>query len=123
MANEVLWGLANTLIRASALSTIGKLLPRRNIRVLTYILMTLTIILGLVVLMVSVLICRPVTAAWDIEISGQCGNQTMAYVFLELSGALMDVAILTIVPTMIYSLQIPRRKKLAPSVLFSLGAL
>ena len=85
--------------------------------------MTLTIILGLVVLMVSVLICRPVTAAWDSEISGQCGNQTMAYVFLELSGALMDVAILTIVPTMIYSLQIPWRKKLAPSVLFSLGAL
>ena len=123
MANEVLWGLANTLIRASALSTIGKLFPRRNIRVLTYILMTLTIILGLVVLMVSVLICRPVTAAWDSEISGQCGNQTMAYVFLELSGALMDVAILIIGPTMTYSLQLPRRKKLVISVLFSLGAL
>ena len=124
MANEVLWALTNALIRLSALSLIGRISKTaRSALILTYLLMTLTTILGLVVPVVSLLICRPVTAAWDSEISGQCGNQIIAYVSLESSGALIDVAIMVFGPIMICRLQMAFLRKLVLSVVMSLGVL
>ena len=124
MANEVLWDIANLLIRISALLLINKIFGHlERVRYVVYTLVIFAILHSLAVLLVALLICRPIAAAWDVSIHGHCGPQVLCYVVLEIAGALLDVVILIIPPPLIWRLQITRRRALGISCTLSTGVL
>ena len=50
------------------------------------------------------LICRPITAQWDPDVTGLCGNQTASFVTIEIIGLVLDLAILlSPLPTLLHS--------------------
>ena len=42
------------------------------------------------------LLCRPFAAHWDPRVLGFCGDHVVAFVTLEVSGLLLDIAILSL---------------------------
>lgn len=61
--------------------------------------------------------------AWDTSISGECGNQLLSYVLLEIFGLLIDLAILVTPPPLIYRLHMPWKRKASVSGMLSVGVL
>lgn len=86
-------------------------------------LLVLSILYGTAILLDIFLICRPVAAARDTSISGECGNQLLSYVLLEIFGLLIDLAILVTPPSLIYRLQMPWKRKASVSGMLSVGVL
>ena len=124
MANEVLWGLVNTLIRVISLLVIERIFGfNRVLRSSFRGLLVLSGLHGLTLMLVVFLICRPIAAAWDSSVIGECGNQVVSYVSLEAIGALIDLVILALAPPMIFRLHIPWKKQVLYSSLLSVGIL
>lgn len=125
MINETLWAVTNTLIRVTALIFIHKIFKiYKSIRFIVYILGIVCILYGCAVVLDVFLICSPIAAAWNTQISGACGDQIASYVLLEVLGLLMDIIILVISPTMIIRrLCIPWKKKIYISCWLSVSIL
>ncbi|KAH8199141.1 hypothetical protein TruAng_006672 [Truncatella angustata] len=86
LVSEVLWTFVNTLIRVSALLYLHNIFfPSKEVRYCAIGLCVVTVLYGMISLLTTVLICRPIQASWESGISGTCGNQTAAYRILSLS--------------------------------------
>ena len=124
MANEILWTLVNGLMRFVAIMAIFTIFSRDKWT--RYPSLGLSVVVGLhslATVLTTLLICRPMAAAWDSNVSGECGNQVVAYVALESVGALIDVMVLITPIPAVWSLPLPRQRKLRPSILLSVGVL
>ena len=124
MANEILWTLVNGLMRFAAIISIVTIFG--HIEWLRYSSLGLSVVVGLhslATVLTTLLICRPVAAAWDSDISGECGDQVVAYVVLESVGALLDLMVLIIPVLAIWKSQMSLQKKIGVSVLLSAGVL
>lgn len=122
MANEILWTLVNGSIRLMATMAIIDIFGiNRRIRYSSLGLLVVVGLHSLTTVLATLLICRPVAAAWDHDASGECGNQIVAYVVLESVGAMIDLMILIIPIPVIWKLQMSRQKKLGISILLSVG--
>ena len=113
----------NTLIRISALHVIRKLFSNRLVYKLSITLICLSILYGGATILSALLICRPIRASWDTNIPGRCGNQTVAYVSLEVVGLAIDIAILVLPWPLTMNLQLDRKKKLVILFIMSAGGL
>ena len=125
MANEILWTLVNGLMRLAAITTILALNRRINEWV-RYSSLGLSVVVGLhslATVLTTLLICRPVAAAWDSDVSGECGDQVVAYVVLESVGALIDLIILILPIPGIWTVRLPWQQRLGISILLSVGVL
>lgn len=69
------------------------------------------------------LICRPLATQWDSNIKGLCGNQTASFIAVEVSGLVLDLAILVSPLPTVYSLMISRARKATIILLLDAGAL
>jgi hypothetical protein len=120
-ANEILWGLVNTLLRVSAL-----LLCRKLFGVIEAMrLVTTTAILasgafGIVIILASLLVCKPVSAAWDP--SSSC-NEIPSYVAIEACGLALDIIIVALPIAPIWSLSMKVKKKIQIFLALSAGGL
>ena len=68
------------------------------------------------------LICRPLAAQWDPYVGGLCENQTMSFAAIEISGMVLDVAILASPLWPLYNLRIQAAKKVPIVLGFEAGA-
>ena len=125
MANEVLWGLVNTLIRVTAVLLITRLFCLFNGLLIysAYGLIMMSILHGLAILFNVLLICRPLASAWNNSIEGSCGNQVLSFVLIESVGAFIDLAILAPPPLLICRMPMGWKTKLLYSSQLSVGAL
>ena len=124
MANEVLWGLVNTLIRISVLLCTMKLFSfSRPLGICCLILIVLSVLYGVAIVLEIFLICRPLAAAWDSNISGECGQEVVSYVVLEIFGLGIDLAILIAPLRVIWRLLLTTRSKIEVSCVLSAGGL
>ena len=57
------------------------------------------------------LICRPLSAQWDSEAGGACGNQILSFIIVECVGIALDIALLGIPLFSIPKLHISMKKK------------
>ncbi|KAH8690657.1 hypothetical protein BGW36DRAFT_389127 [Talaromyces proteolyticus] len=120
-ANELLWGLVNTLVRVSALLLYRKLFGvHKTIRLLTIIVIFVSGAFGVVIILTSFLVCRPVSAAWDP--SSSC-NEIPSYVALEACGLVLDIIIVILPITPIQHLQIQTKHKWQISLALSAGGI
>ena len=114
----------NTLIRLSGLLTIRRVFAVDSIiKLLSGVLIGLSTLHGFAILIQLFLICRPLTAAWDPNVQGKCGNETLAYVLFEIVGLLIDLLIVALPVNIIRNLQMSRRSRWSLILLFSCGAL
>lgn len=79
MANEILWTLVNCLVRCVAAVLIAVAFrPLTAVRRIAQGLMVSIIIHRLATVLATCLICHPVAAAWDNDLSGTCGDQVLS---------------------------------------------
>ena len=133
MANEILWTLVNTLIRVTALRFTTRVFifsphPRDSsqfiLRAFVYVILMECVVHGIATVLTTCLICRPMAAAWNGGTDGICGDQVVAYVVLEAVGALIDLTILLIAPSIIWgTLRLSWHCKINLTCLLSAGAL
>ncbi|MCJ1389190.1 hypothetical protein MMC18_002045 [Xylographa bjoerkii] len=124
LANETLWSLVNTLIRISVLLFISRVFsPIRLLRIWSYSLIVLSVLYGMVSVLEIFLICRPLAAAWDNNINGECGQEVLSYVVLETFGLMLDLIILVLPLRPIWRLHLPLGRKVGLSCIFSIGGL
>ena len=117
-----MWGLVNTLIRISILLGTKRIFGSRG-QLIRNGLTTLSFLLGIAILLVIFLICRPVAAAWYANVPGVCGSQIVSYVVLEIIGLFLDLAIVVLPPVLLWDIQITRRDWARFSLLLSMGVL
>ena len=80
-------------------------------------------IYGIAIILEALLICRPISAAWDQSIRGSCGNEVTAYATLEICGLIIDLAIAIYPIPLVCQLDIVPRKKIGIIIIFSIGIL
>ncbi|KAI1655627.1 hypothetical protein F4813DRAFT_366676 [Daldinia decipiens] len=124
LVNEALWAVINMFIRLSALGLIYTLFKiKRIVMIWTWAFISMSIMHGIAAILTGVLICHPIQASWDTRVQGTCGNQTTAYVALEVGGLVIDIAILVIPMISILGLRLNMRRKLGIILMFSAGSL
>jgi hypothetical protein len=120
----MLWSICGALIRISGCCILRELfVVFSNFFQVTTALICLCIAHGIASVLEVCLICRPVTKQWDPNARGLCGNQTASYMALEVSGLVLDLAILfTPLPPLISS-SIKTARKLSVIVVLDAAAL
>ncbi|SLM37679.1 hypothetical protein LPUS_07602 [Lasallia pustulata] len=122
LANETLWGLVNTLVRVSALLFTKRIFGCKAwTRSAIWGLVIISVLYGVAIVLEIFLICRPLAATWDSDISGDCGDQSTSYVVLEIVGLFIDLAILILPLTALSKVQIPWRSKVRVGCVLSSG--
>ena len=120
----MLWALVNTFFRGAAALLLHRLFGiNTGTRALTTASIVFSLLHGLAALLTAVLICRPMRAAWDNHVGGNCGNQVSAYVGLEISGLLLDLWIMLMPVWLTWRLNLPMRRKAGLMIVFSIGGL
>ena len=67
--------------------------------------------------------CQPLSAAWNPYVQGNCGNEMLAYLFVEVIGLLIDMAIMALPIPAIMRMQMSTLRKLKWIGLLCLGAM
>ena len=116
--------MVNTLVRISAILLIMNVFGvrkwmRRTIRLF----LVIAILFGLVVVLETFLICRPLAVDWNAHIDGTCGDQVVSYLVLEVLGLCLDFTILVLPLPWIWKLRTSLRRKMSIAIVFSIGFL
>lgn len=120
----MLWALVNTFIRLSAVLLLHRIFSHiEAIRYVTIALVILSLLYGLAALLTTVLLCRPIQAAWDTEAEGVCGDQYAAYAWLECSGLVIDLLILLTPPIPVWGLNTALKRKAGVLLVLSAGGM
>ena len=119
--NEVLWSIVNTLLRVSVSLSLLSLFGVAYARPIIVTLLILSILYGLAAFLEAMLICQPLSAAWNPI--ANCANEIVAFVILESIGLIIDVAILVVPAIVIWRINMKPSRKLGIIVIFSLGGL
>ena len=116
--------MVNTLVRISAILLIKSLFGIREWMVWTIrLLLVIAILFGLVVVLETFLICRPLAVDWNAHIDGTCGDQVVSYLVLEVLGLCLDFTILVLPLPCIWKLRVSLRRKMSIAIVFSIGFL
>lgn len=92
-------------------------------KLITRLLLVLSVLYGLVVFLEVFLICRPMAVDWNVHIKGTCGDQVLSYLVLEILGLVLDLVILTVPIPCIWRMNINLTRKISSATMFSIGAL
>lgn len=122
LANEVLWSLENTLMRISALLFLFTTFRYSGALGSIYGTIILTAMHGMAAIFTAVFIRRPIQASY-LDIPGSCGNQTVAFVSLEIGGLLLDITIMGIPCKEVLNLSLSKRSKARILVIFCASGL
>ena len=117
--------MVNTLVRISAILLIKRVFGAiKWFRRTTRLLLVIAILFGLVVVLETFLICRPLAVDWNAHIDGICGDQVVSYLVLEVLGLFLDSAILVLpLLSSIWRLKVSLRRKMSIVTMFSMGFL
>ncbi|KAF2794523.1 hypothetical protein K505DRAFT_241944 [Melanomma pulvis-pyrius CBS 109.77] len=126
LVNEVLWTLANTLLRVSTcLSTLQLFCfggINRYVRVLSWALICLSVTHGTTSIVELFLICRPLSAQWN-PVDGTCGDQKTSYIVIEICALVLDIIIILMPFKIILRLHLDVKKKCTLLAIFSVSSL
>ncbi|KAI9737217.1 MAG: hypothetical protein M1818_005749 [Claussenomyces sp. TS43310] len=97
---------------------------RSRMQVAAYILMVCSVCWVIMALLISFLICRPLSHNWDpFTAKGSCGNQTAAYAAMGVVDIIVDIGIMVLPLPAVFSLQMPLANKFGVAALLLLGIL
>ena len=121
LAGELLWITAVTFIRASVVFLYIWIFSKRPFRLVCYGFLTINLLYFTGTVLACCLICRPLAYSWNHSIHGTCGDQKSLYLFIGVLNLLMDVVTVALPMPVLWGLQMRTGRKIALSVLFSMG--
>ncbi|KAH9211061.1 hypothetical protein DL95DRAFT_274009, partial [Leptodontidium sp. 2 PMI_412] len=124
LSSGAVYGLSFMFVKLSILLLYLQLSPHRKFRAMVYAIMITTILYSLLGSFEFLFTCRPIAKVWDLTItSGSCYSGAK---ILAVHGGLSiatDITMLVLPITMLWKLQLPRRRKVAVVALFMTGTL
>ncbi|KAJ3578841.1 hypothetical protein NPX13_g1727 [Xylaria arbuscula] len=120
LINEILWSIVNTTLRVAAILFIRKIFS--NLSTTTTILLVTSVAYLIAVLSASLAICQPIRASWDPVVTGRCGNQRVAYLCVEVTSLILDLAIIIAPLPSLMQLNTPLRTRLTLCAILSVGS-
>lgn len=94
----------------------------QKLRHAVWVVIGLNVALLVAVIFESFLLCRPFAFTWDKTIpGGVCGDSTTAYLAIAIVNLIIDLMVLVLPMPVLWSLQMPFRKKAAISGILGLG--
>ncbi|KAI0117884.1 hypothetical protein GGR51DRAFT_270179 [Nemania sp. FL0031] len=115
LINEILWGIVNTFMRVGAILFTRRACSAKDLggafNEVTIALLVASVTYAVAVLATSLAICQPISAGWDQTVKGRCGNEVVAYLWLEIVAAVLDVAILIAPLYRVIQLKLSLRKR------------
>jgi hypothetical protein len=95
----------------------------RGLRRILKGILCVSIIHGIASVLEVCLICRPLTAQWDPDAKGLCGNQMASFAVIEISGMIIDVAILVMPATIVPRMDMTLKRKIRVMIFLDVGAM
>lgn len=100
-----------------------RLPPDRVFRRAVYMLLAITSLHMIAYILMSIFLCRPVSAQWDLAITGNCVDKFSLMMTLSIANIVIDMAVLGLPIGVIVPIQMPRMQKASLLVLFAMGGL
>jgi hypothetical protein len=119
----MLWAGANTAVKISVLDLYIQIFRNRRFRIVSYVMMAVSLGYLIMVILEGFLLCRPVSYTWNKLQMGKCGNERKVYLSSGIVNLIIDAAIVILPMPMLWGLQLGMAKKVALTVIFGLGAL
>jgi hypothetical protein len=123
LAGQMLWAAANTAVKISVLDLYIQIFRNRRFRIVSYVMMAVSLGYLIMVILEGFLLCRPVSYTWNKLQIGKCGNERKVYLSSGIVNLIIDAAIVILPMPMLWGLQLGMAKKVALTVIFGLGAL
>ncbi|KAI9793356.1 MAG: hypothetical protein M1816_000248 [Peltula sp. TS41687] len=121
-AFTVLYTPAMAATRSSILLFYRRINPKQGFRLMVWIALAVTICNAIAFTFAVIFQCHPIKYNWNRLIpGGHCVNQTNMYVTGGSIGMALDIWTLLIPIPMVWELQMPRRQKVAFTIIFLLG--
>ena len=121
LAGQLLWVVAVTLIRASVIFLYIRIFCTNAFRIACYVVLAINLAFFTATVLACCLICRPFAYNWDRSIQGSCGDSKSLDLFIGAVNLLLDVTTVVLPLPVLWGLQMRAGRKLALSVLFSMG--
>lgn len=119
--------LSTNLAKVSLLFLYLRICPDRKFHIMTKIMAAVFLLYAFIYVLICVLGCRPVAAAWDLAIMSsrqfQCVDRAKFFLAASIANVGMDVLILLLPIPIIMPLQMPWRQKISLLLLFATGGL
>lgn len=109
--------------KLSMLAMYLRLSPDRVFRRAVYVLLAITSLYTIAYILMIIFLCRPVSAQWDLAITGKCVDKSSLLMTLSIVNIVIDMAILLLPVGVIVPIQMPRMQKASLLVLFATGGL
>lgn len=119
----MIWAGANTAVKISILDLYIQIFRNRSFRIVSYVLMAVSIGYFIMVILEAFLLCKPFAYSWDKLREGHCGNEHDVYLSSGIMNLFIDVIIVVLPMPMLWGLQLGLAKKLALTFIFGVGAL
>ena len=123
ITTEIFYNAAITTIKLSILQLYRRLFPVPRFRLILWGVTAFVISCWLTISLLTIFQCRPINAAWDLSVKGQCLRLNVAYIVLGTCNTISDMIALCLPMPLIWRLHINKLRKLQLIGVFSVGAL
>lgn len=121
----ITYALTTTLVKVSILLLYRRIFIITSVRRTALILGAVSVAWGIATILGQILLCRPISAAWDSELlfTEKCIDVQAYLRAVAISNVLIDLMILCLPIHRVIKLQFPARKKIVVCGIFMLGGL
>lgn len=109
--------------KLSILAMYLRLSPDRVFRRAVYLLLAITSLYMTAYILMSIFLCSPVSAQWDLAITGKCVDKFSLMMTLSIANIVIDMAVLLLPVGVVVPLQMSRMQKASLLFLFATGGL
>ncbi|WDK19991.1 integral membrane protein [Colletotrichum graminicola] len=122
LAQQILWAISLSLCKIAILLLYSKIFSTHAMAMAARIMVGFTAVWTVVTILVAILICRPLSDNWLLDIMNRnCGNQPAADGTMGVLNMITDIIVLIMPISHLWKLRLETYKKVALIVTFSLG--
>lgn len=118
---DLMWVTLVTLIKLSILHFYLMIFRQPTFMRATYVMMGVCIAFWIGGFFSTAFLCNPPRKSWNPQMEGDCGNSPALYAACALGDLIVDVIIILLPMPVLWSLQLPKAKKIALTFVFGLG--
>ncbi|KAF2029082.1 integral membrane protein [Setomelanomma holmii] len=124
VVNEALWSFAGALIRVAGSCLLCRIFgPHKSLNWIFQGTLVLCVTHGLGSVLEVCLICRPLAAQWDPNVTGVCGSQLASFAAIEISGLILDLVMLISPVPAVLRMRMNRLKQIKAIIMLDIGAI
>ena len=113
IAGQTVWPICQGLVKVSICLTFIRIFFTRTFRIAATIVCCICVCWTVSTILVGYLICTPLYSQWNPTVTAKCGNESIAYVSLGVLDVLTELMVFALPMPMLYTLQVPKRTKVA----------